>query len=50
MRNEHLLKRFAAPSFRYKAFQTLLLLVISILIIFLMSLDFDVTTRRYLPK
>ena len=36
------LRRFAALSFRYKAFQILLLLVISILIIFSMSLDFDI--------
>ena len=36
------LKRFAALSFRYKVFQILLLLVISILIIFSMCLHFDV--------
>ena len=44
------LRRFAVLSFRYKVFQILLLLVISILIIFSMSLDFDVIVLRYLPK
>ena len=44
MRNEHVLKteKICALSFRYEAFQILLLLVISILIIFSMYLDFDV--------
>ena len=44
------LRRFAALSFRYKAFQTLLLLVISILIIFLMALDFDVWHDSICPN
>ena len=44
------LRRFATLSFRYKAFQILLLLVISILIIFSMYLDFDVIMWRYLSK
>ena len=44
------LRRFAALSFRYEAFQILLFLVISILIIFSMWLDFDVLMWRYLSK
>ena len=52
MRNEHVLKlrRFAALSFRYKAFQILLLFVISILIFFSMYLDFDLTSNDTCPN